>query len=357
VVSPISLTPEEQKTLRRQQRRAVGRVSERIHYVLLFARGYDVAEIAALYQVDERTVETWLERFRTAGVGGLDDLPRSGRPRLARAVAEAEAIRCLEGSATETGVERTTWTRRLLQRHLGERLDLRLSKSSLTRLIARLGFVWSRPKLGVRQADPEELTREEMNEIVATAARVYPEAPCLFADECDLHQLPVVRGQYQRRGQQGEVPTPGTNHKQPVFGFLEARTGEWHYFLTQRRRSRDFLECLHELAKRYPTGPILLFVDNASIHKSQVTLRWLERHPRFHLLFLPSYSGHKCNPVEKVWWALKDCCAANELYPSVEAVQDATHAFFSRFTREAARQLTVCNRLFNDQPVPLSNAA
>jgi hypothetical protein len=232
------------------------------------------------------------------------------------------------------------WTRRLLQRHLAERLDLWLSKSSLTRLIARLGFVWSRPKLGVRHADPEELTREEMNQITATAARVYPGAPCLFGDECDVHQLPVVRGQYQRRGKQTEVPTPGTNCKQPVFGFLEARSGEWHYFLTARRRSRDFLECLHELAKRYPTGPILLFVDNASIHKSKVTLRYLANHPRLVVCYLPTYSGHKQNPVEKVWWALKEEVAANYMWPSLEALQDAVHGFFATFTPEAALRLT-----------------
>ena len=86
---PIELTPEQRKELRRQARRAVGRVSERLHFVLLFSRGRSPAEIAALYEVDERTVLTWLERFRTAGVGGLDDLPRSGRPRRARGAAAA----------------------------------------------------------------------------------------------------------------------------------------------------------------------------------------------------------------------------------------------------------------------------
>ena len=37
---PLELTLEECKELRRQARRAVGRVSERIHYVLLHARGF-----------------------------------------------------------------------------------------------------------------------------------------------------------------------------------------------------------------------------------------------------------------------------------------------------------------------------
>ena len=78
--TPISLTAPEQKQLRLQARRSVGRVSERIHYVLLFSRGHAPDQIAALYEVDERTVQDWLERFRQHGAKGLDDRPRSGRP-------------------------------------------------------------------------------------------------------------------------------------------------------------------------------------------------------------------------------------------------------------------------------------
>ena len=45
---PLQLTLEERHELRRQARRAVGRVSERIHFVLLPARGYSPAQIADL---------------------------------------------------------------------------------------------------------------------------------------------------------------------------------------------------------------------------------------------------------------------------------------------------------------------
>jgi transposase len=356
VVAPIELAPEQQKELRSQSRRAVGRVAERIHYVLLFARGYPIAQIAALYQVDEETVTSWLKRFHAEGVGGLSDRPRSGRPRLARAAAEAEARHCLERSPEETGAERTTWTRRLLQRHLQERCDCPLSLSSVKRLIARLDFVWRRPKLTVKPQPAEEEARAALREIVAAVADAFPEMPLLFGDEADLHQLPVVRGQYQRRGTQREIPTPGTNAKQGVFGFLEVRAGEWHYFLKHRKRSKELIECLHELNKHYGQRPFILFVDQASIHESALTRRWLKGHPNVVLFLLPAYSGHKCNPVEKVWWALKETCAANCLYPSLEAVQDAIHAFFSRFSRSAARQLTAAYLPINrgDQLEPLS---
>ena len=356
MVAPIELAPEQRKALRRQSRRAVGRVAERIHYVLLFARGYPIAQIATLYQVDEETVTSWLRRFHAEGVGGLSDRPRSGRPRLAGAAAEVEARRCLETSPEAAGGERTTWTRRLLQRHLGERFDCWLSLSSTKRMIARLDFVWRRPKLTVKPQPAEEAARAALREIVAAVADAFPEMPLLFGDEADLHQLPVVRGQYQRRGEQREIPTPGTNAKQGVFGFLEIRAGEWHYFLKPRKRSKELIECLHELNKHYGQQPFILFVDQASIHQSELTLRWLKRHPNVVLFLLPAYSGHKCNPVEKVWWALKDACAANCLYPSLEAVQDAIHAFFSRFSRSAARQLTAAYLPLNqdEKSEPLS---
>lgn len=333
---PWDLAPEERKELRRHARRAIGRVAERIHYVLLRSRDYLPAQIADLYQVDERTVITWLERYQTHGLAGLDDRPRSGRPRLAGAAAEAEATCCLDQSPGVVGVVRTTWTRRLLQRHLGERLACFLAARSVTRLIGRLGFVWSRPKLSLKQGDPAAAERLAAIEAAIAAA---PEAPRLYEDECDLHQLPVVRGQYQRRGEQGEIATPGINRKQPVFGFLNVLTGEWHYWLLARKRSVDFLGCLHALYQLYPSGPILLFLDNCSIHKSKLTRRWLVNHPRFQVYYLPAYSGHETNPVEKVWWALKAECAANQMYPSREAIQDAVHAFFSTFTRQAALRL------------------
>lgn len=337
MLEPISLTSAEQKDLRRQARRALGRVAERIHYVLLFARGYDVDEIAALYVVDARTVTAWLIRYREGGLGALDDLPRSGRPRAASVAAQLEATRCLDATPDAVGLTRTTWTRRLLGWHLAQRLNCGLAPRTVGRLIRQLGFRWTRPKLAPKRQDPEAAAREAT---IAALIAAYPTAPRLYEDECDVHQLPVVRGQYQRQGTQREVPTPGNNRKQAVFGFLNVLTGEWHFWLPARKRSADFLACLQELYRYYPTGPILLFLDNASIHKSRCTLRWLTNHPRFHVAYLPAYSGHETNPVEKVWWELKGAQFANVMHPSLEAVQDAIYAFFAEFSRERALRLT-----------------
>src|SRR5260370_1729497 len=86
---PLELNAEERKELRRQARRAVGRVSERIHFVLLRSRGYSLAQIADLYQIEERTVSHWLERYQAEGLAGRGGRPPSGSARPARAAPAA----------------------------------------------------------------------------------------------------------------------------------------------------------------------------------------------------------------------------------------------------------------------------
>jgi len=49
----------------------------------------------------------------------------------------------------------------------------------------------------------------------------------------------------------------------------------------------------------YPTGQIMLVVDNASYHTSHIVVNWLKAHPRIMLLYLLSHRPH-LNLVEKI---------------------------------------------------------
>jgi hypothetical protein len=92
---PIGPLPaEHQQALERLRRRAIGRVSQRAHMVLLSARGYTVPQIAESFELGEDVVRTWLHRYQQTGPAGLDDRPRPGRPptnRLARPIVDTQA--------------------------------------------------------------------------------------------------------------------------------------------------------------------------------------------------------------------------------------------------------------------------
>ena len=88
------LTTEQRQALEQVRRRAVGRVSQRAHMVLLNTRGYSVAQIATIFEVGEDVVRDWLHRYQRQGPPGLDDRPRPGRPpqdRLARQIVDTQA--------------------------------------------------------------------------------------------------------------------------------------------------------------------------------------------------------------------------------------------------------------------------
>lgn len=115
--------------------------------------------------------------------------------------------------------------------------------------------------------------------------------------------------------------------------------GHWLYAVCERKRAVEFIAFLEQLLASYPDRPILLVVDNASIHTAKTVAVWLTDHPRLELLWLPTYSGHRQNPVEKVWWRLKGQVAANRLHGDIDSLVAAVHAFFATFTPDTARQL------------------
>ena len=79
----VALTGEAREVLEALTRRttvAVGLV-RRARIVLLAAGGVPLDRIARELEVQRNVVRTWVDRSREAGLVGLQDRPRSGRPR------------------------------------------------------------------------------------------------------------------------------------------------------------------------------------------------------------------------------------------------------------------------------------
>lgn len=330
------LTDDERRLLRHLARTEVGRVSERVRMVLLSDRRYAVPQIAAIFECDEATVRTWLDRFEREGVDGLRDRPRAGRPRKADAAARDALDQALARAPAACGYLAGYWTVAMLVAHLAAAGGRHLSASTVRRALRALGFRWRRPRHALRR-DPDAAAK-----LWALAAQIWHATAgtvILCQDESDLHLLPVLRAMWMRRGQQVRIPTPGGNRKRAVWGALDPESGRWTYAVTARKRAVEFVAFLEQVLRAYPARPLLLIVDNASIHTAKLVQAWLADHPRLTLGYLPTYSGHQQNPVEKVWWRLKGQVAANRLHGSVEALEDAVHAFFASFTPEDALRL------------------
>lgn len=331
-----SLPEKERRELKQLARGEVGRVSERIRMILLSSRGYTVPQIAAIFECDEATVRSWIERFEAQGVDGLRDRPRGGRPRKADVVAQEVIRHELVLGPARHGYLFGYWTLITLGAHLSACDGLQVSRATLRRAVLALEFRWRRPRHDLPH-DPAAASI--MWQLCDRLLHLPAEAVILALDECDVHLLPVLRAMWMPCGKQTRIPTPGTNRKRSVFGALDLTSGRWHYQVCARKRAVEFLAFVEQLHQAYPGQPLWLVLDNASIHRAKLVQAWLAEHPQVHLLYLPAYSGHKQNPVEKIWWRLKDRVAANRLRGSIDALVEAVHDFFGSFSPEDALRL------------------
>ena len=89
--------------------------AERAAIVLACADGAGTSEAARRLGVSRPTVIKWRDRFAAQGIAGLDDEPRSGRPKVVDDAAIIAAT--LDPPPERLGV--THWSTRLLAREIG----------------------------------------------------------------------------------------------------------------------------------------------------------------------------------------------------------------------------------------------
>ena len=91
--------------------------------------------------------------------------------------------------------------------------------------------------------------------------------------------------------------------------------------VAQTKNSASFIAFLeHLLIECYPTGRVVLVMDNASYHKSASALAALSLFEhRVLVIWLPTYCSD-LNPIERFWRYLKDLACANKLQDDIVEV-------------------------------------
>ena len=127
----------------------------------------------------------------------------------------------------------------------------------------------------------------------------------------DIHLNLKIGADWQLRGQQKRVVTPGQNENYYLAGALHSGTGKVSNIGGNSKSLSLFIRILKHLkatCRRAKT--ITLIVDNYIIHKSRETLRWLKANPKFRVIYQPVYSPW-VNHVEGLWQALHETITRN----------------------------------------------
>jgi len=301
-----------------------------LHVLLLCAAGHHPTEIATFLFCSRSSVYRIVRAYRNGTLGLRHDdqghLLTPLRTTVLMPWLKRALLALLQAAPRRYGWCRTRWSCATLAETLKFKHGLDVSAETIRRWLHEIGWVWRRTHLIAKDDDPQRLERlgriRFHHDYLGTRERL------VFADELDIPLLPKVGAQWMPQGSRHEVMTPGKNEKHYLAGALDTSTGKLQYTLGGRKNNGLFRELLNGLDQSYPASQIdriYVVVDNYIIHKAKAVNQWLEKHPRFELLWLPTYCP-RANPIERAFGDVHDKCTRNHQRKRLrDLVKDVEH--------------------------------
>lgn len=144
-----------------------------------------------------------------------------------------------------------------------------------------------------------------------------PEA-LVFQDEVEIHRHPALARMWAPVGTQPEIPAPGKNEKEVVYGGVDYATGRITYTIAETKSGTNFLAFLVALVAAYGGRKIRLVCDNGRFHHTKAVQEWLEAHRnQIAIFWLPPYCP-SLNLIERLWGHLKRTVLANVLFKTLD---------------------------------------
>ena len=126
------------------------------------------------------------------------------------------------------------------------------------------------------------------------------------------------------------IPAAGENSKFAVFGALDHATGRIAWPLGSRKDGPAFVAFLDHLLAAYPTGSVVVVLDNVGYPKGRLAKDWwLAHQDRVRPLWLPAYAP-ELNPVEHVWGRTKYTDLANFVPDQAEHLRREVEASLAK---------------------------
>lgn len=328
----LDIAPQEQEYMLSQLRQARYGYLLALHILLLCAAGRTPTQIAAFLFCSRSSVYRTVKAYRSGSLSLEFDLTGElsppSRTCLLTPSLKRSLLALLRASPQAYGWCRTRWTCATLAAQLKFNRGLEVSAETLRRYLAELGYVWKRAKLAAKDDDPQRI--EKLARIRWIIEHLTPKQLLLFVDELDIQLLSKVGYAWMVRGEQEEVLTPGQNEKRYLAGALDIVTGKIVHCIWYRKVTGLFLDLLKIIDESYGMEKythIYLVADNYKIHKSKAVERWLKAHPRFEILYLPTYCP-KANPIERAYGDVHDKCTRNHKRKKImELIEDVRRHF------------------------------
>jgi transposase len=304
------------------------RLALRSRIVLECASGLTNTQVAEKLKITMPTVGKWRGRFVDDRLEGLVDEPRTGAPRTITDVKVEEVI----GRTLESKPEAAThWSTRGMAKAMG------LSQTAIGRIWRAFGLQPHRTDTFKLSTDP--MFVEKVRDVVGLYLNPPDRAIVLCVDEKSQVQaldrtqplLPLGPGQAERGTHDYE-----RHGVTALFAARNVETGEIIGKCHSRHRQQEFIKFLDQIDDtlvKEPGVSIHLVMDNYGTHQTPKVKRWFQRHPEYHLHFIPTSSSW-LNQVERFFAEITEKRIRRGAFRRVKSLEKAIMEYLENHNRE-----------------------
>jgi len=295
---------------------------ERAKIMLEYSKGTTVSEIARQLLTNRPKIERCIDKALQLGaITALDDLPRSGKPPEITIEAKAWLVNLACKKPKELDYSFELWTNRLLSKHAREHCKdeghpslEKINRGTVSKILNKSDVRPHKISYYLERRDPDfdrKMTQvlhvykqveliKQMGEAAPPIVVVsYDEKPGIQAITSVAPDLPPVPGKYSCIARDYEYKRHGTVS---LLAGIDLLSGQVHGMVTDRHRSREFVQYLKMLDETYSKDiTIRIILDNHSAHISKETRQYLAGVPnRFDFVFTPTH-GSWLNIIESLF--------------------------------------------------------
>lgn len=310
--------------------------SSRMTSVRLVARATAIRMAAAntpSYKIAEHlgvginTIGRWRRRYAAYRMAGIvKDQPRGANQGGKKTVDQDKLRQKIIKKTTQDKPEGAThWSTRIMAKALGT------THSFVNRVWQEAGL---KPHLFEHfKVSKDPHFEEKLRDVVGLYLNPPEKAVVFCVDEKSSIQA-LDRSQPGLPMKNGRCGTMTHDYKRhgtsTLFAALNAATGEVIGACKKRHRHEEFLSFLQTVDKQTSSELALhIIVDNYATHKHANVKKWLKRHTRVQLHFIPTSSSW-LNLVERFFGLLTDKALRRGVFTSVKELEATIHDFMAR---------------------------
>ena len=279
----------------------------RIRAIKRVQQGESPEKVIATLGFSRACIYNWLARYRAGGWHALRSGKHSGRPKKLDGTQIAWINKTIrDKNPLQLKFSFALWTRSMVTRLIHKQFGLKLSESSVGRLLRQMGFSCQKPLYRAYQQDPDA--------VEAWKKTVFPKikkrakklgATIYFEDESGIRSDFHAGTTWSPKGRTPVIKVTGARFSTNMVAAISTR-GHLRFMINQGTVNADVLCDFLKRLMHNAQQPIFLIWDGHPTHKSKKVRECIESFEgKLEVYILPSYSP-ELNPTEQVWRSVKN---------------------------------------------------